>query len=62
METKEIAVRSARKLVGLCPHDAAIYVLLANVLANEGSWNDAARVRRLICDRGVMKKPGYSRI
>lgn len=59
---KEIAVRSARKLVGLCPDDAAIYVLLANVLANEGSWKDAAGVRRLICDRGVMKKPGYSRI
>ncbi|KAI3450342.1 hypothetical protein Pfo_007007 [Paulownia fortunei] len=57
---KEIAVRSARKLVELCPNDPAIYVLLANVLATEGSWNDAARVRKLMCDKGVRKKPGYS--
>ncbi|KAK6118611.1 hypothetical protein DH2020_047653 [Rehmannia glutinosa] len=55
---KEIAVRSARKLVELCPNDPAVYVLLANVLATEGSWNDAARVRKLMCDKGVRKKPG----
>ncbi|KAL3829076.1 hypothetical protein ACJIZ3_017878 [Penstemon smallii] len=54
---KEIALRSARKLVELCPNDPAIYVLLANVLANEGSWNDAAEVRKLMCDKGVRKRP-----
>ncbi|KAL2557507.1 Pentatricopeptide repeat-containing protein [Forsythia ovata] len=57
---KEIAVRSARKLVELCPNDPAIYVLLANVLATEGSWNDAASVRKLMCHKGVRKEPGYS--
>ncbi|GFQ04197.1 pentatricopeptide repeat-containing protein at1g11290 [Phtheirospermum japonicum] len=57
---KEIAVRCARKLVELCPDDPAVYVLLANVLATEGSWNDAARVRKLMCDKGVRKKPGFS--
>ncbi|KAL7113915.1 hypothetical protein ACP275_04G088700 [Erythranthe tilingii] len=57
---KEIALRSARKLVELCPKDPAIYVLLANVLATEGSWNDAARVRKIMCDKGVRKKAGYS--
>lgn len=57
---KEIALRSARKLVELCPSDPAIYVLLANVLANEGSWDDAAGVRRLMCCKRVMKKPACS--
>ncbi|KAL0286132.1 UNVERIFIED_CONTAM: Pentatricopeptide repeat-containing protein [Sesamum calycinum] len=59
-EAEEIAVRAARKLIELCPNDPAIYVLLANVLATEGSWNDAASVRKLMCDKGVRKKPGNS--
>ncbi|KAL3530788.1 hypothetical protein ACH5RR_010110 [Cinchona calisaya] len=57
---KEIAVRTARRLVELCPSDPATYVVLANVLAYEGSWNDAAGVRKLMCDRQVRKNPGYS--
>ncbi|KAG8387895.1 hypothetical protein BUALT_Bualt02G0069000 [Buddleja alternifolia] len=57
---REIAARCVQKLVDLCPNDPAIYVLLANVLATEGSWNDAARVRKLMCDKGVKKKPGHS--
>ncbi|CAI9774613.1 unnamed protein product [Fraxinus pennsylvanica] len=57
---KEIAVSCARKLVELCPNDPAIYVLLANVMATEGSWNDAASVRKLMCHKGVIKEPGYS--
>ncbi|KAF5930839.1 hypothetical protein HYC85_031712 [Camellia sinensis] len=41
----EIAVRSARKLVELCPSDPATYVLLASVLANEGYWDNAAEMQ-----------------
>ncbi|KAM7496510.1 hypothetical protein LguiA_020924 [Lonicera macranthoides] len=57
---QEIAVRCARKLVKLCPSDPATYVLLSNVLAIGGYWNDAAGVREDMYDRGVMKNPGYS--
>ncbi|KAL6967575.1 hypothetical protein U1Q18_033382 [Sarracenia purpurea var. burkii] len=56
----EIAVRSARKLVELCPNDPSTYVLLANVLANGGYWDNAAGVRMLMSNRGVRKKPGSS--
>ncbi|KAH7837956.1 hypothetical protein Vadar_020050 [Vaccinium darrowii] len=56
----DIAVRSARKLVEFYPSDPATYILLANVLANGGYWDDAAEVRKLMCDRGVRKKPGSS--
>ena len=56
----EIAARSARKLVELYPNDPGIYVLLANVLANGGYWDNAAGVRKLMCDRGVRKNCGSS--
>ncbi|EEF41942.1 pentatricopeptide repeat-containing protein, putative [Ricinus communis] len=57
---REIAVRSARKLLELWPDDPATYILLSNMLATEGYWDDAADVRKLMCDRGVRKNPGYS--
>lgn len=57
---KEIADRSAKRLVELCPNDPATYVTLANVFATQGNWNDAAEIRKLMCDRGVKKKPGSS--
>ncbi|MCD7467068.1 hypothetical protein HAX54_004261 [Datura stramonium] len=57
---KGLAVISAKKLVELCPNDPATYVLLANVLASEGNWNDAEGQRKLMLDRGLSKKPGYS--
>ncbi|KAH0661258.1 hypothetical protein KY284_026189 [Solanum tuberosum] len=57
---KGLAVFSAKKLVELCPNDPATYVLLANVLALEGNWKDAEGHRKLMLDRGLSKKPGYS--
>lgn len=57
---KEIALRLARKLLKLCPDDPATYVLLSNVLVTEGYWNDAEGLRKIMCDRGVTKNPGYS--
>ncbi|CAI9106841.1 OLC1v1006074C1 [Oldenlandia corymbosa var. corymbosa] len=57
---KEIATRCARRLVEISPSDPATYVVLANILAREGNWNDAEGVRKLMFDRQVMKKPGSS--
>ncbi|XP_009774337.1 pentatricopeptide repeat-containing protein At2g27610-like [Nicotiana tabacum] len=57
---KELAIISSKKLVELCPNDPATYILLANVLASEGNWNDAEGQRKLMLDRGLSKKPGYS--
>ncbi|KAL8548901.1 hypothetical protein ACS0TY_007965 [Phlomoides rotata] len=59
---KEIAVRCGRRLMELCPDDPALYVLLANVLATDGSWDDAAVVRKLMRVKGVTKKAGCSRV
>ncbi|KAJ6691810.1 hypothetical protein OIU79_013735 [Salix purpurea] len=56
----EIAARSAKKLLELWPNDPATYVLLSSVLTMEGNWDSAADLRKLMCDRGLRKKPGYS--
>jgi pentatricopeptide repeat protein len=57
---REIAARSAKKLLELWPNDPATYVLLSSVLTVDGNWDDAADLRKLMCDRGLRKKPGYS--
>lgn len=57
---KEIALRLAKKLLKLCPDDPATYILLSNVLVTEGYWDDAEGLRKIMCDRGVRKNPGYS--
>ena len=57
---KEIALRSAEKLLKRHPNDPATYILLSNVLYEGGCWADVAGVRKLMSDRGLSKKPGYS--
>ncbi|KAM4083356.1 hypothetical protein ACB094_08G049600 [Castanea mollissima] len=57
---KEIALRSVKKILELCPNDPATYVLLSNVLETGGYWDDASKVRKLMCDSGVRKTPGSS--
>lgn len=41
-------------------NDPAVYVLLSNIHANAGQWEDAARVRELMKGVGLIKQPGYS--
>ncbi|XP_022986802.1 pentatricopeptide repeat-containing protein At1g11290, chloroplastic-like [Cucurbita maxima] len=57
---KDIAIRTAKKLLELYPHDSATYIMLSNVLGRDGYWDDAARIRRLMSNRGVKKNPGFS--
>ncbi|XP_038706358.1 putative pentatricopeptide repeat-containing protein At3g15130 [Tripterygium wilfordii] len=42
---KEIAGRLAKQILELWPDDHATYVLISNLLAKWGSWDDAAEVR-----------------
>lgn len=57
---KEIAIRNATKLMELCPYDDATYVLVSNVMATGGYWDDAAELRKLMYNRGVKKQPAHS--
>eukprot|EP01018_Ginkgo_biloba_P030033 Gb_09792 [translate_table: standard] len=51
---------AAECLLELDPHDAATYVLLSNIYAAAGKWNDVAKVRMLMKDNQVKKNPGCS--
>ncbi|XVF72587.1 hypothetical protein PTKIN_Ptkin12aG0132900 [Pterospermum kingtungense] len=59
LEFSEIA---AKKLVELEPANSAHYVLLSNVYADMGRWDDAEKVRALMKDRGLKKDLGFSSV
>ncbi|URE26966.1 PPR repeat [Musa troglodytarum] len=42
------------------PEDPGYYVLLSNIYAAVGRWADVKKVRAMIKDKGLMKKPGNS--
>eukprot|EP01018_Ginkgo_biloba_P030868 Gb_12240 [translate_table: standard] len=56
----ELGKRIAERILELEPEDDATYVLLSNMYAASGRWDDAAKVRKLMKDRGLKKEPGYS--
>ncbi|XP_077247158.1 pentatricopeptide repeat-containing protein At3g09040, mitochondrial-like [Tasmannia lanceolata] len=57
---RELGELAAERLLNLVPNNDAAYVLLSKVYAEEGSWEDAGRVRRIMNERGVQKEAGYS--
>ncbi|XP_057873023.2 pentatricopeptide repeat-containing protein At4g30700-like [Cryptomeria japonica] len=55
-----LAVFTATLLFDLDPKNDATYVLLSNIYAEAGWWNEVQMVRRLMRDRGIKKIPGCS--
>lgn len=58
----ELGEQIGEKVIELEPRNSGRYVLLANIYANAGRWEDVANVRRLMNERGVKKTPGFSMI
>nr|AYM00503.1 pentatricopeptide repeat protein [Salvia miltiorrhiza] len=56
----EVAERAAEVLFEIEPENAATYVTLANIYATAGKWEEVAKVRQVMDERGVVKKPGMS--
>ncbi|KAK8948386.1 Pentatricopeptide repeat-containing protein [Platanthera zijinensis] len=57
----ELGTRAAGKMLELDPSNASAYVMMANMHASSGNWEEMAKSRRLMRDRGVRKKnPGCS--
>eukprot|EP01018_Ginkgo_biloba_P022796 Gb_37204 [translate_table: standard] len=56
----EIGKRAAERLFELEPQNATPYVVLSNIFAAAGRWNDEAKVRTMRKDRRVKKNPGCS--
>ncbi|KAI3420566.1 uncharacterized protein J3R85_012647 [Psidium guajava] len=59
MELAELAVK---ELINLEPWNSGNYVLLSNLYANAGRWNEAEEVRVQMRGRCVHKVPGYSAV
>ncbi|XP_057852299.1 pentatricopeptide repeat-containing protein At5g39350 [Cryptomeria japonica] len=55
-----LGVFTATMLFDLDPQKAATYVLLSNIYAEVGMWDEVQMVRRLMKDRGIKKIPGCS--
>lgn len=58
----EMARVAAEALVKLEPESSAAYVLLYNMYADVGRWNDAAEVRTMMEKNNIQKEAGYSRV
>ncbi|MCL7028866.1 hypothetical protein MKW94_016948 [Papaver nudicaule] len=56
----EVAQEVTRRLLEHNPRDDSAFVLLANVNATAGKWDEVAEVRKLMRDRGVRKDGGMS--
>ncbi|XP_008775674.2 pentatricopeptide repeat-containing protein At3g24000, mitochondrial [Phoenix dactylifera] len=56
----ELGKYAAERVFELDPHDAGPHVLLYNIYASAGRWDDAAKVRRMMKENGVKKEPACS--
>ncbi|KAK7837349.1 pentatricopeptide repeat-containing protein [Quercus suber] len=50
----------ANYLIGLDYNNPSSYVLLSNIYAGQGMWNDVSRVRMMMKERNLKKTPGCS--
>lgn len=57
---REVAEIAAKELVRLEPWNSGNYVLLSNIYAEEGKWEEVEKVRELMRGGGVKKVPGQS--
>ncbi|XP_031503947.1 pentatricopeptide repeat-containing protein At1g15510, chloroplastic [Nymphaea colorata] len=56
----ELGEKAAHYILELEPHNIGYYILICNVYAEAGRWDEVAKVRRLMRDRGLSVDPGCS--
>ncbi|OVA07267.1 Pentatricopeptide repeat [Macleaya cordata] len=56
----ELGAKAADQFLRLEPYNAAPYVMLGNIYADAGKWDEFATIRKTMRDKGVKKKPGCS--
>ncbi|CAA6672871.1 unnamed protein product [Spirodela intermedia] len=56
----EVAEWAAARLAALEPGNDGVYVVLSNVYAAEGLWEDVAQLRRFMRAKSLAKVPAYS--
>ncbi|KAL5996750.1 putative pentatricopeptide repeat-containing protein [Asimina triloba] len=58
----DIGLVAADHLFKLVPEQSAYYVLLSNIYAKAGRWDDVTSVRRIMKSKGIKKSPGCSNV
>ncbi|KAG9439565.1 hypothetical protein H6P81_019730 [Aristolochia fimbriata] len=56
----ELAELASQQLFRLDPQNSGYYMLMSNISAVAGRWNNVLKVRCLMQNRGVQKIPGFS--
>ncbi|ONK66716.1 uncharacterized protein A4U43_C06F11220 [Asparagus officinalis] len=56
----EVAQMAAQEITNLDPYNSGAYVLLSNIYASCGRWNDVSQTRVMMRCRGIVKIPGSS--
>eukprot|EP01018_Ginkgo_biloba_P016412 Gb_25554 [translate_table: standard] len=59
-DNMELGKLAAERLFELNTEKAGAYVVLSNIYAAAGRWDDALKVRKMMKERGVSKEPGCS--
>ncbi|KAL6013483.1 hypothetical protein ACLOJK_003981 [Asimina triloba] len=57
LELGELAIK---RMLELQPDSGGYYVLISNLYASDGRWNEASKLRGLMVERGLNKLPGCS--
>lgn len=56
----DLGMEAATKILELEPQDEATHILLANLYASSGLWEDAIKVRKAMKEKGLRKEVGFS--
>jgi hypothetical protein len=56
----EVAERVVKKILVLEPHNHGVYVVLSNMYAGAGKWEDVMRLRKVMKEGSLKKTPGWS--
>ncbi|KAL6961093.1 hypothetical protein U1Q18_038857 [Sarracenia purpurea var. burkii] len=56
----EVAKQAANSLLQLDPQDSAAYILLSNIYAEAGMWDEVSKMRKTMRYSGLKKEPGCS--
>ncbi|XP_057493881.1 pentatricopeptide repeat-containing protein At3g62890-like [Actinidia eriantha] len=58
----EMGERVGRKLIEIQPDHDGFHVILSNIYASKGNWNDVLEIRGMMMKQSVVKTPGCSMI